>query len=93
MHELWTVIVLSLSVLLFDFCVFLLAYLLPFWCHLPTYLHFNLSNENKDTEGKNLQSEGSDGDYLENVEGARDEQILQKLIDEISTLLLNHTTG
>ena len=77
----------------FRFLRFLLAYLLAFWCHLPTYLHFNLSIENKDTEGKNLQSEGSDGDYLENVEGARDDQILQKLIDQISTLLLNHTTG
>ena len=68
----------------FAISAFLLAYLLAFWCQLPTYLHFNMSNENKDTEGKNLQSEGSDGDHLENVEGGRDEHILQKLIDQIN---------
>ena len=42
-----------------------------------------MSNENKDTEGKNLHSEGIDGDHLKNVEGGRDVQILQKLIDKI----------
>ena len=56
-------------------------------------MHFGVSSpissfqhvkENKDTEGKNLQSEGNDGDHLENVEGGRDEQILQKLIDQIN---------
>ena len=32
---------------LWDFCVFLLAYLLAFWCQWSTQLHFNMSNENK----------------------------------------------
>ena len=35
-----------------------------------------MSNENKDTEGKNLHSEGIDGDRLKNVKGGRDKQIL-----------------
>ena len=88
MHELWTVIVLSLSVLLFDFCVFCLRICLHFGVIYPLIFISTCQ-----LRTKNLQSEGSDGDYLENVEGARDEQILQKLIDQISTLLLNHTTG
>ena len=46
-----------------------------------------MSNENKDTEGKKLHSEGSDGDHLKNVEGGRDEQILQKLKDQINVEL------
>ena len=74
----------------FAISAILLAYLLALWCQLPTYLHFNTSNENKDTEGKNLQSEGSDGNHFENVEGGRDEQILQNLLIK---LMLNHTTG
>ena len=75
-----------LTYMRFAISTFLLAYLLALWCQLPTYLHFNTSNENNDTEGtwKNLQSEGSDGDHFENVKGGRDEQILQNLIDQIN---------
>ena len=43
-----------------------------------------MSNKNKDTKGKKLKSKGRACDHLENVEGGRDEQIEQKLIDQIN---------